>query len=111
MKKENILKENYDFQRIIKSNRPYKSKNYIIYIEKNNEESYHFGFSVGKKIGNAVVRNKLKRQLKNIVRKKDYQNGFNCIIIVSSNILTKSFEEKEKELLRIFNDLNIIKEK
>ena len=111
MKKENILKENYDFQRIIKSNRPYKSKNYIIYIEKNNEESYHFFFSFGKKIGNAVVRNKLKRQLKNIVRKKDYQNGFNCIIIVSSNILTKSFEEKEKELLRIFNDLNIIKEK
>ena len=63
MKKINILQKSDDFERIIKNNKSYKYKDYIIYIEKNNDEIYHFGLSVGKKIGNAVIRNKVKRQL------------------------------------------------
>ena len=111
MKKENILQHNYDFQRIIKQYKPYKTRNYIIYVERNDSENYYFGFSVGKKIGNAVMRNKIKRQLKNIVSKKDYQKGFNCIIIVSSNILNIEYIERERELLKILFELKLIKEK
>lgn len=111
MNKDYIIKNNYDFQRIIKNNKPYKYKDYIIYLERNNENNYHFGFSVGKKIGKAHLRNKIKRQLKSIVAKKDYQNGFNCIIIVGSNILKRTFQEKEENLLEALSRLNIIKEK
>lgn len=110
MNKEHILKKNLDFQRIIKNNKPYKNKEYIIYFEKTNEKNYHFGFSVGKKVGNAVVRNRIKRQLKSIVRKKDYQNGFNCIIIVSSKILSKNYSEMNNDLLEILHKLKLIKE-
>lgn len=111
MNKEHILKKNLDFQRIIKKNKPYKYKEYILYVEKNNSDVYHFGFSVGKKIGKAVVRNKIKRQLKHIVSKKDYQKGFNCIIIVNNNILNKSFHEMEIDLHLILERLNLTKEK
>lgn len=110
MKKENILKNSYDFDRIIKSNKPYKYKDYVIYIERKESDKYKFGFSVGKKIGNAVTRNKIKRQLKSIVDKKDYQNNFNCIIIVGKGILDKSFIEMENNLFSLFNKLNIYKE-
>jgi len=111
MNKEHILKSNNDFQRIIEKNKPFKYKEYIIYIEKGQFDSYYFGFSVGKKIGNAVVRNHIKRQLKSIVSKKDYQNGFNCIIIVNRSILNKSFLEMETDLLSVFAKINILKEK
>ena len=111
MKKINILKNSRDFDRIIKNNKPYKFKDYIIYIEKNTNDIYKFGLSVGKKIGNAVNRNKIKRQLKSIIDKKDYQNNFNCIIIVGKGIKEKNFEEREKNLLVALNNLNIIKEK
>jgi len=111
MNKEHILKSNIDFQRIIKNNKPFKKKEYILYIEKNNENNYRFGFSVGKKIGHAVTRNKIKRQLRNIVRKKDYQNGFNCIIIVGNNILMKNYKQMEEDLYKILFELNLIKEK
>ena len=111
MKKINILKNSRDFDRIIKGNKPYKYKDYIIYIERNTNDLYKFGLSVGKKIGNAVNRNKIKRQLKSIIDKKDYQNNFNCIIIVGKGIKEKNFEEREKNLLVALNNLNIIKEK
>ena len=66
MKKANILKENRDFNRIIKDGTPFKYKDYIIYVEKKDPSIYKFGFSVGKKIGNAVVRNKIRRNSKRI---------------------------------------------
>lgn len=109
MNKKYILKSNNDFQRIIDNNKPYKYKEYIIYLEKTNNEFYKFGFSVGKKIGKAVIRNKIKRQLRNIVSKKDYQKGFNCIIIVNSSILTKDYNEMSNDLFKIFNDLKLFK--
>ena len=111
MKKINILKNSRDFDRIIKGNKPYKYKDYIIYIEKNTNDLYKFGLSVGKKIGNAVNRNKVKRQLKSIIDKKDYQNNFNCIIIVGRGINERNYEERENNLLIALNNLNIIKEK
>ena len=110
MKKINILKESRDFDRIIKTSKPYKYKDYIIYIEKNTNDVYHFGISVGKKIGNAVNRNKVKRQLKSIIDEKDYQNNFNCIIIVGKGINEKNFEERKNNLLFALKNLNIIKE-
>lgn len=111
MNKEHIIKDNYLFQKIIKDNKSFRYKDYIIYVEKNESNEYKFGFSVGKKIGKAVVRNKIKRQLRAIVSKKDYQKGFNCIIIVGSNILNRSYKEMEDNLLVALSKLNLVKEK
>ena len=110
MKKINILKNSRDFDRIIKTYKPYKYKDYIIYLEKNTNDVYKFGLSVGKKIGNAVNRNKVKRQLKAIISEKDYQNNFNCIIIVGRGIKEKSFIEMRENLFIALKNLNLIKE-
>lgn len=111
MKKRNIVKENKEFNRIIINTKPYKSKSFIIYLEKNtNIDCYKFGISVGKKIGNAVIRNKLKRQIRNIIDKNDYQNQFKCIIILKKRILDLCYDEIENELIENFKKLEIIKE-
>lgn len=110
MKKINILRSSREFDRIIKNNRPYKYKDYIIYIEKNTNDLYHFGISVGKKLGNAVTRNKIKRQIKNIIDKKHYKNNFNCIIIVGRGVLNRSFVEMENNFYEAIKNLDLIKE-
>jgi ribonuclease P protein component len=110
MKKINILKDSKEFDRIIKKYKAYKYKDYIIFLERNTNDIFKFGLSVGKKIGNAVRRNKVKRQLKAIISEKDYQNNFNCIIIVGKGINERSFNEMKESLLTAFKNLNIIKE-
>lgn len=109
MKKINILKENKDFERIIHTCKYKKNFLYVVYVEKIKESIYHFGISVPKKIGNAVVRNKIKRQIKNILDEKTYQNNFNCIIIVRKEILNYSFENRRKILFSLLEKEQIIK--
>lgn len=112
MKKQNIIKKNLDFDRIIKNNKSYRYKDYIIYIERKNDDSnYQFGLSVGKKLGNAVTRNKIKRQLKAIIDENNYEKGINCIIIVKKSAIYKSFGEKRADLIEALKKINIIKEK
>ena len=110
MKKINIIKKNQEFARIIKNNNSFKNSSYIIYIERNNEKIHHFGISVSKKLGNAVTRNKIKRQIKSIIDKKGYKNNFNCIIIVRKNFLNNSFILNEKLLFEVFEKYKIFKE-
>lgn len=109
MKKINIVQKNSDFNRIIINNKPFKSNNFIIYVEKTQNNIYHFGVSVSKKICNAVGRNQLKRRIKSIIDKNNYQNNFNCIIIVKKGILNLSYQSMEKELNECLNHLKIIK--
>ena len=107
MKKINIVKKNRDFSRIIKNNRPIKSNLFVIYLEKNTNDIYKFGISASKKVGNAVTRNRVKRQIKSILDKNTYKNNFNCIIIIKKDIIDKSFDEMSKDLNILINKLNI----
>lgn len=110
MKKNNILSKSENFNRIIKEGKKIISKNIIIYLELTTNDNYHFGLAVGKKIGNAVVRNKIKRQLRSIIDEKKYKNNFNCVILVKKSILTQSFFDIRKEILNLFKQVNIIEE-
>ena len=103
MKKTNILKKNEDYTRIINSIKPFRSADLILYVEKTNSTNYYFGFSIGKKLGNAVLRNKIKRQVKSILDKKEFINGFNCIIMVKRSFIEKPFEEKNKIISELLN--------
>ena len=109
MKKINIVNAALDC-RIIKENKPFKYKDYVIYIDKKKPSIYRFGFSVGKKVGNAVTRNRIKRQIKSIVSQNDYQNDFDCIIIVGKDIINRSFSEMSDNLNFALQKLKLVKE-
>lgn len=110
MKKINVLKKSQDFEKIIKNNKSFRSRLFFIYVQRHEETNYHFGLSVGKKIGNAVRRNQVKRQLREIISKNDYQKNFDCIIIVRREINNVNFSEIKTELNEIFKKIKIIKE-
>ena len=107
MKKENILKNNYDFNRIIEKQEYRKNKYFVVYFATNLLNHAQFGISVGKKIGKSVVRNRLKRQVRSIVdeNKKYYSNGLDYIIMVRKSCLSISYQEMKIQLYQLLNQI------
>ena len=54
------------FQKVYKNGKSYANKYLVLYVFKN--EKNLVGFAAGKKLGSAVVRNKVKRRLREIYR-------------------------------------------
>lgn len=113
MKKINIVKENRDFSRIINKGKRYWNDTFSIYYSENDKETYRFGISVSKKIGNAVTRNKIKRQIRNIVDKYKniYPKNQDYIIIVRKNYINLTFNEVSDKYIELMRKITHIKEK
>ncbi len=107
MRKLYIVKNQRDFDRIIKDGRYRKNSSYVIYYEKNNLPYDRFGISVGKRIGNAVNRNKYKRKLRAIIDnyKKLYVNNQDYIIILRGIAKEKEYKELENEFLQLMDNI------
>ncbi len=103
LKKYEIVKKNIEFNDIIKTGKFLKNKYYNIYYKDSVTKFPKFGFAVSKKCGNAVVRNKLKRQLRMIVdNNKNLFNAFNdYIIMVRKDIGSISYQEMEYNLINL----------
>jgi|SRR5690554_6086246 len=112
MKKKYIIKKNYHIQKIIADKKSYANKCFIIYKKENNLDYFRFVVSIGKKIGNAVVRNKFKRQIKDII----YQNKceiikkYDILIIVRIHIKNLTYLEIKKYLYDCLFKAKLIKE-
>ena len=95
MKKEEVVKNNRDFDYIIKNGQFKKNNEFVIYYIDNEVDYDRFGISVSKKIGNAVVRNYYKRIIRNICDKNKnlYSKGKDYIIIVRNGCTKQTFSE------------------
>lgn len=104
MKKLYIVKNPREFEYIIQNGPCEKSKNFIIYHNKNNYPYDRFGISVGKKLGNAVFRNKYKRKIRSILDnyKKHYNNSEDYIIILRKNAINLDYIDLNNDLLNLF---------
>ncbi len=103
MNKEKIIKKSDTYSEIISKKQAVKNKYFSIYYEKNNEFN-KYGITVPKKVGKAHIRNKLKRQIKNIIitNEKDIQMSFNYVIIIKEASLELSYLKMSYELLDLF---------
>ena len=103
MKKKDIVKSNILFNEIINTGRHKSNKYFILCTKNKDDENVKFGIAVGKKVGNAVTRNKVKRQIRNIIDKnvKLFPNFHNYIIICKKDVLDLTYQEMEKELIKL----------
>ena len=62
-----------------------------------------YGITVPKKVGKAYIRNKLKRQIKNIIitNEKDIQTNYNYVIIIKEPAKNLQYLLLEEELLKL----------
>lgn len=108
MKKNEVVKNNYEFDAIIKNAKYKKNNEFIIYYIDNSIGYNRFGISVGKKIGNAVTRNYYKRVIRNICDKNKnlYSKGKDYIIIIRKGLTILDFNQINDSYVDLIKKIN-----
>lgn len=106
MEKKLRIKRADEFQSLIEKKRSDLNGEFVIYHQPKAEENSRAGISVGKKLGNAVFRNKTKRQVRMMLQEilKD-DHSFDCVIIVRHKYFRNDYESNLKSLTKMFKKI------
>jgi len=105
------LHKKSDFDELAKSSYKFYSNNFVLKFVKNNQEINCLATIVSKKISSkAVIRNKIRRRIYEIIRlnMNSFKQGFNIIIFVKKGVLEMEYAELEKEVLYLFKKARLI---
>lgn len=106
MKRYEMIKDQEYFGSIIKKGRYKKDKFFVIYyIYNEKKDRPNFGIAIRNNFGNAVIRNKAKRQMRSIIdnNKKEFKNNVDYIIMIrneSKGLKYELMEESIRSLLK-----------
>lgn len=112
MEKQNRLKKNKDFQYTYKKGRSLAHPLLVLIYRRTGKEKIRIGFSVTKKFGNAVQRNRIKRQLREILRLQlpKLKQGYDVIFVVRRNAKDASYKSLEASVYQLLKRGKLVKQ-
>ena len=107
------LKKNYQFLRVYKRGISYAGKYLVLYCLKNNCECVRLGITTSKKVGNSVVRNRIRRLLKENYRQfeEKISVGFDIVFVVRANDNVPTYYEIKREMKYLLKRLKLMNDK
>lgn len=98
------------FKEILKTGKGFKEDRLIMKIFFSKEKSIKIGFLISKKISKkAVERNRIKRRLKEILKKEKIKEGLYIIFIPLPGLEKKNFKELEETVKKILKKAKVLK--
>ena len=108
MKKQFRIKKSEEFAEIMGAKKFYTCPSFVIYVKPRKEDHARVGISVGKKMGKAVIRNKIKRQVRSMVQDiYTFDENFDTIILVRVKYHEENYINNKKLLERLIKKVKI----
>ncbi|MDI9486206.1 MAG: ribonuclease P protein component [Bacillota bacterium] len=104
------LKSPREFSSVYKQGKPYFGKYVVVSVLPTDKNVARVGFAVGKKVGKAVTRNKIKRRLRAIMHDQctGISPGYDVIVGAKQKSVTASFTDLERDLCRVLKNSGIL---
>lgn len=102
------LKKSSQFTLVYKRGKSEVTRFIVMYYLKNGLEYNRIGYSVSKKVGNSVVRNKSKRLMKEAVRLNsgNLKNGYDIVFISRVKMNSATYKDAEKSVKKLMKPLH-----
>ena len=99
---KNRIKKYSEFQKVIEADNVKKTSFFVSYRLKNELGYSRFGISVPKKTGNAVVRNRIKRQVRAAIGlSTNFEEPIDIVLIVRKSYDINNFEQIKSEIQQL----------
>lgn len=110
MKYTKSLKLNKDFRKLYYRGKSCVCRNVVVYCMKSSTDSNRIGITCGKSVGKAVVRNRLKRLVRESYRlmEPDLQKGFDFVFVIRSRAVGKAFSDINRDMVYAMKKLSIL---
>ena len=111
MKFSSSLKLNHIFRRLYHTNG--QANGYLVlYARKNRTGGNRVGITVSKKLGKAVVRNRVRRRLREVYRlnEEKFQPGWDIVVVARSRSVEAKFPRLEEAYLALAKKAGILQE-
>ena len=111
MKFSSALKLNHIFRRLYATT-GHANGHLVLYARKNHSESNRVGITVSKKLGGAVVRNRVRRRLREVYRlnEEQFTSGWDIVIVARSRCIKADFSALTASYLSLAKKAGILKE-
>lgn len=109
---KNRLKKRRDFERVFKEGRGYKGSFLFLKAAKSGRPESRFAFAAGRKVsGKAVVRNKVKRRMREAVKVflPGVKPGADAVLAALPGAGARTFAEIKKEAEELFKKANLLR--
>ena len=104
------LKKNSDFRRLYSKGQSAVNPYVVVYCRRNREKVNRLGYTVSTKLGHAVVRNRVRRRLREIYRlnERRFQTGWDIVVVARSRAVTAEYAELERAYLSLAAKLGLL---
>ncbi len=106
------LKQNHEFRRLYAKGRSAVTPTLVIYERRNKSGGNRVGFTVTVKLGHAVVRNRVRRRLREIYRlhEEELRRGHDLVIVARGRSAEAPYRTLERDFLAACGKLSLLEE-
>lgn len=107
---KHTLKENRDFRRLYHRGRSAVSDCLVVYAMRNKQGPGRLGITTGTKLGHAVVRNRLRRVIREIYRSHagEIRADMDVVVVVRARAVSASYQEMDRAFVRCAEKTGLI---